>query len=155
MGDTVILSELLLFAGVVALGVSLWGFSLSYVNLSSTKATQDFDVMVAQQRSLLIIEAVSIQASTVWVSNHGLNDVTVISCTIYSKSQASPGIRYNINPLTIRAETNDLAPVRGCEKLPGSPPYVIEVWYIPKHIYDPRDAAGNTQWALVSRYEAG
>ncbi|MEM0382331.1 MAG: hypothetical protein QW059_03195 [Nitrososphaerota archaeon] len=153
-GDSILLSELLLFAGVVSLGIALWGISIGYVTSHSAKITQDYDKMISQQRSLFIVEAVSLQSNVVWVSNHGLNDVKVISCTIYPKSQPSPGIRHNIAGVTVPAETYDLAPLRGCERYPGSPPYIVEVWYIPSHLYDPSYPEKNAMWALVARYEA-
>ncbi|MEM0445175.1 MAG: hypothetical protein QXW60_06350 [Nitrososphaerota archaeon] len=153
-GDTVILGEILLFASVVALGIALWGLSLGYVTSHSTSLTKDFDSMISQQRSFLIIEATSLQTNIVWVSNHGLNDIAVISCTIYPKSQHSPGIRHNIAGVKIPANTYDLAPLRRCERFPGPPPYIVEVWYVPHHLYDSEEPAKNSMWALVARYEA-
>lgn len=153
-GDTILLGEILLFTGVIALGIALWGLSIGYVTSHSTKITQEYDRMISQQRVLFIVEAVSLQTNTVWVSNHGLNDVAVISCTIYPKSQSSPGVKHNIRGVIIPATTYDLAPLRGCERFPGPPPYVVEVWYLPSHLYDPEDNAKNTQWALAARYEA-
>lgn len=153
-GDTVLLSELLLFAGVITLGIALWGLSIGYVSSHSTKIAQDYDKMISQQRSLFIVEAVSLQSNTVWVSNHGLNDVAVISCTIYPKNQHSPGIRHNIAGVIVPAETYDLVPLRACERFSGSPPYIVEVWYLPSHLYDPEDRKTNAMWALVARYEA-
>ncbi|MEM0482794.1 MAG: hypothetical protein QXM16_07930 [Nitrososphaerota archaeon] len=154
-GDTVILAEILLFAGVVAVGLALWGLSLGYVTSQSTKLAQDYDKLVSQQRGFLIIEAVSLQGNIVWVSNPGLNDVAVISCTIYPKTTPSPGIRYNVGSVVVEASANSPTALRGCERFAGPPPYIVEVWYISAHLYDPQDPASNSMYALVARYEKG
>jgi hypothetical protein len=154
-GDTVILAEILLFAGVVTVGLALWGLSLGYVTSQSTKLAQDYDKLVSQQRSFFIIEAASLQSNAVWVSNHGLNDVAVISCTIYPKTTPSPGIRHNVAGVIVRASDNTPTVLTGCERFPGPPPYVVEVWYIPAHLYNPQDPASNSMYALVARYEKG
>jgi len=153
-GDTTLLGEILLFAGVVTLGVALWGLSLGYVSTQSTQLSKEYDRMIAQQRILLIIEAVSLQSNTIWASNPGINDVAVISCTIYPKSHPSPGIRYNTPSTIIAASTGGFKAIRSCEKYPGTPPYIVEVWYIPAHLYDPRDPSRNVMSAQVARYEA-
>ncbi len=152
-GDTVILGEILLFAGVVAVGLALWGLSLGYVTSQSTKLAEDHDKLISQQRGFLIIEAVSLQSNTVWVSNPGLNDAAVISCTIYPKTTPSPGIRYNVGGVIVEASASRPTALRECERFPGPPPYIVEVWYISAHLYNPQDPASNSMYALVARYE--
>ncbi len=149
------MGELLLFAGMVAIGLALWGFSLSYVAIQSTKLTEDQDKIISQQRSFLVIEAVSLQSNRVWVSNHGLNDVAVISCTIYPKASPSPGIRHNVRGVIVRASDNRSTALTGCEPFPGQPPYIVEVWYVPAHLYNTQDLTRNSMHATVARYEKG
>ncbi|GBC70954.1 hypothetical protein HRbin02_00728 [Candidatus Calditenuaceae archaeon HR02] len=154
-GDTVILGEILLFAGVVTLGLALWGLSLGYVTSHSTKLTEDYDRFVSRQRGFLIVEAVSLQSNVVWVSNPGLNDAAIISCTIYPKTTPSPGIRYNVRGVIVEASSYRPTALIGCERFPGPPPYTVEVWYISAHLYNPQDPARNSMYALVARYEKG
>jgi len=153
-GDTILLAEILLFAGVVTLGVALWALSLGYVSSQGTQMSREYDRMISQHRILLVIEAASLQSNIVWVSNPGMNDVIVLSCTIYPKTQPSPGIRYNIEPTVVAASPERLETIQGCERYPGEPPYIVELWYMPAHLYNRTDPARNVMSAQVARYEA-
>jgi hypothetical protein len=153
-GDTILLGEILLFAGVVTLGVALWALSLGYVSSQGTQISREYDRMISQHRILLVVEAASLQTNAVWVSNPGMNDVIVISCTIYPKSRPSPGIRYNIQPTIVAASPDRFETIQGCERYPGEPPYIVELWYMPAHLYSSADPARNVMSAQVARYEA-
>ncbi len=136
------------------MGVALWALSLSYVSSQGTQLSREYDRMISQHRTLLIIEAASLQSNTVWASNPGMNDVVVISCTIYPKSQPSPGIRHNIPATRVSASPDRFEAIRGCERYPGTPPYIVELWYMPAHLYNSADPTRNIMSAQVARYEA-
>jgi len=150
-----LIGEAILFAGVVTLGVVLWGLSLGYVSIQMTQLSREYDRMISQHRTLLVIEAASLQSNTVWVSNPGMNDAIVISCTIYPKSQPSPGIRHNIPATRVAASPDRFEAISGCERYLGPPPYIVELWYMSAHLYNPADPARNIMTAQVARYEAG
>lgn len=152
LGISPLVSEIILLAGVIAIGLAIWGLSIGMFGVTTTKNTQEYDAMISSQRILLIIEVVDGGAGSVWVSNHGLNDVVVISCTIYSKSLQSPGYRPNMAQAILVPKDPSVLVSFSCEKI-GSPPYVAEVWYLPSHLYDPNDPTKNIHWAGVARYD--
>lgn len=151
-GGSTLLQEVILLAGVIIIGLAVWGLSISYTFITTSQNTQEVDRMVSSQRALLIIEAVDFETGTIWASNPGLVDVLVFSCTIYPKSTQSSGPRLNIgDPVPVRMRAAELASIQ-CEKT-GTPPYVVDVWYLPKHLYQPSNPFANIQWAGLARYD--
>ncbi|MEM4449925.1 MAG: hypothetical protein QXQ33_03775 [Nitrososphaerota archaeon] len=151
-GISPLISEVILLSGVIALGLAIWGLSISYFGVTSVQNAQEFDKMISSQRALLIIEAVDPASGKVWVSNHGLVNVVVISCTIYPKSTGTSGYRPNVPGLVVVPKDPSVLVSLTCEKI-GSPPYIGEVWYLPAHLYDVDNPVRNIQWAGVVRYD--
>jgi len=155
IGVSPVVAEALLISVAVAIGIALLLVSQSWASVTNAKSVEQTNKEVAQQWSLLLVEHAFISAdrrsATVYVSNPGKYELVVLRCVVYQRGSSPPAVPFSeIDrvPADMREYRALTCPVYG-----SGQSYVVEIFAIPIHLYDPREPLTNAQYGVIIRYD--
>jgi hypothetical protein len=139
----------------VAIGIVLMLVSHSWAVSAGTRSLDQTNKEVAQQWSLLLVEHAFFSAdgssATVYVSNPGKYQLVILRCVVYQKGYSPPAVPFNETG-RVPADMRQVVPLT-CPVYGAGQSYVVEVFAIPEHLYDPREPLTNAQYGVIIRYD--
>ena len=154
IGGSPVITEGLLTSMAVAIGIVLMLVSHSWAASVGTRSLDQTNKEIAQQWSLLLVEHASLSAdgssATVYVSNPGRYELVVLRCVVYPRGEPPPTVSFNEYgrvPPDMKRVVALTCPVY------GRGPFVIELFAIPAHLYNPREPSTNAQYGVTIKYD--
>jgi archaellum component FlaF (FlaF/FlaG flagellin family) len=151
-----VVAEALLISVAVAIGIALLLVSQSWASVTNAKSVEQTNKEVAQQWSLLLVEHAFISAdgsATVYVSNPGKYQLVILRCVVYQKGYSPPAVPFSeIDRVHVPADMRQVVPLT-CPVYGSGQSYVVEIFAIPNHLYDPREPLTNAQYGVTVRYD--
>jgi len=155
IGVSPVVAEALLISVAVAIGIALLLVSQSWASVTNAKSVEQTNREVAQQWSLLLVEHAFISAdgrsATVYVSNPGKYELVVLRCVVYQKGSSPPAVPFS-EIGRVPADMRQVVPLT-CPVYGSGQSYVVEIFAIPIHLYDPREPLTNAQYGVIIRYD--
>jgi hypothetical protein len=155
IGVSPVVAEALLISVAVAIGIALLLVSQSWASVTNAKSVEQTNKEVAQQWSLLLVEHAFISAdgrsATVYVSNPGKYELVVLRCVVYQKGSSPPAVPFS-EIGRVPADMRQVVPLT-CPVYGSGQSYVVEIFAIPIHLYDPREPLTNAQYGVIIRYD--
>jgi archaellum component FlaF (FlaF/FlaG flagellin family) len=154
IGVSPVVAEALLISVAVAIGIALLLVSQSWASVTNAKSVEQTNREVAQQWSLLLVEHAFISAdgsATVYVSNPGKYQLVILRCVVYQKGYSPPAVPFS-EIGRVPADMRQVVPLT-CPVYGSGQSYVVEVFAIPNHLYDPREPLTNAQYGVTVRYD--
>jgi archaellum component FlaF (FlaF/FlaG flagellin family) len=156
IGVSPIVAEALLISVAVAIGIALLLVSQSWASVTNAKSVEQTNKEVAQQWSLLLVEHAFVSAdgsATVYVSNPGKYQLVILRCVVYQKGYSPPAVPFSeIDRVHVPADMRQVVPLT-CPVYGSGQSYVVEIFAIPNHLYDPREPLTNAQYGVTVRYD--
>jgi hypothetical protein len=164
IGLSTVVAEAILISVAVAIGIALLLVSQSWASVTNAKSVDQTNKEVAQQRSLLLIEHAIVPSgpsaggmnrpeAPVYVSNPGKFELVILRCVVYPKG-ASPVFAPLHEIARVPADMTVYralrCPVYGVGLAQS---YVVEIFAIPIHLYDPLEPLTNVQYGVIIRYD--
>jgi archaellum component FlaF (FlaF/FlaG flagellin family) len=149
-----VVAEALLISVAVAIGIALLLVSQSWASVTNAKSVEQTNREVAQQWSLLLVEFAFISAdgsATVYVSNPGKYQLVILRCVVYQKGSSPPAVPFSEID-RVPADMRHVVPLT-CPVYGSGQSYVVEIFAIPNHLYDPREPLTNAQYGVTVRYD--
>jgi hypothetical protein len=154
IGVSPVVAEALLISVAVAIGIALLLVSQSWASVTNAKSVEQTNKEVAQQWSLLLVEHAFISAdgsATVYVSNPGKYELVILRCVVYQKGSSPPAVPFS-EIGRVPADMGQVVPLT-CPVYGSGQSYVVEIFAIPEHLYDPREPLTNAQYGVTVRYD--
>ncbi len=155
IGGSPIVAEALLTSIAVATGIVLMLVSHSWAASVGTRSLDQTNKEIAQQWSLLLVEHAFISAdgssATVYVSNPGKYELVVLRCVVYQRGSSPQSVSFREYG-RIPSGMSQVVPLT-CPAYGSGPYYVVELFAIPAHLYDPREPLTNAQYGVTVRYD--
>ena len=154
IGGSPVITEGLLTSMAVAIGIVLMLVSHSWAASVGTRSLDQTNKEIAQQWSLLLVEHAVLSddgtRATVYVSNPGRYELVVLRCVVYPRGAPPPTVSFNGYgrvPPDMSLVVALTCPVY------GRGPFVIELFAIPAHLYNPREPSTNAQYGVTIKYD--
>jgi archaellum component FlaF (FlaF/FlaG flagellin family) len=155
IGVSPVVAEALLISVAVAIGIALLLVSQSWASVTNAKSVEQTNKEVAQHWSLLLVEHAFISAdgrsATVYVSNPGKYQLVILRCVVYQKGSSPPAVPFSEID-RVPADMRQVVPLT-CPVYGSGQSYVVEIFAIPNHLYDPREPLTNAQYGVIIRYD--
>ena len=158
IGGSPVVTEGLLTSMAVAIGIVLMLVSHSWAASVGTRSLDQTNKEIAQQWSLLLVEHAVLSddgtRATVYVSNPGKYDLVVLRCVVYPRGAPPPTFSFNEYgpvPPGVPPDMSLVVPLT-CPVY-GTGPFVIELFAIPAHLYNPREPSTNAQYGVTIKYD--
>jgi hypothetical protein len=157
IGVSPVVAEALLISVAVVIGIALLLVSQSWASVTNAKSVEQTNKEVAQQWSLLLVEHAFVSAdgrsATVYVSNPGKYELVILRCVVYQKGYSPPTVLFaEIDRVHVPADMRQVVPLT-CPVYGSGQSYVVEIFAIPIHLYDPREPLTNAQYGVIIRYD--
>ena len=160
IGVSPVVTEGLLTSMAVAIGIVLMLVSHSWAASVGTRSLDQTNKEIAQQWSLLLVEHAVLSddgtRATVYVSNPGKYDLVVLRCVVYPRGAPPPTFSFNEYepvPSNMTVPPNMKRVVALTCPVYGRGPFVIELFAIPAHLYNPREPSTNAQYGVTIKYD--
>jgi len=154
IGGSPVVTEGLLTSMAVAIGIVLMLVSHSWAASVGTRSLDQTNKEIAQQWSLLLVEHAVLSDdgsnATVYVSNPGKYELVVLRCVVYPRGAPPPTFSFNEHG---RVPPNMSLVVPLTCPVYGAGPFVIELFAIPAHLYNPREPSTNAQYGVTMKYD--
>ena len=153
IGVSPVVTEGLLTSMAVAIGIVLMLVSHSWAASIRAGSLDQTNKEIAQQWSLLLVEHAVLSddgtSATVYVSNPGKYELVVLRCVVYPRGAPPPTVSFDEHG---RVPSNMSLVVLTCSVY-GAGPFVIELFAIPAHLYNPREPSTNAQYGVTIKYD--
>ena len=148
-----VVTEGLLTSMSVAIGIVLMLVSHSWAASIRAGSLDQTNKEIAQQWSLLLVEHAVLSddgsSATVYVSNPGKYELVVLRCVVYPRGAPPPTVSFN----EYEPVRPDMSLVVLTCPVHGAGPFVIELFAIPAHLYNPREPSTNAQYGVTIKYD--